>query len=63
MEQKRVTKINGPVIVATGEEDFAMHDMVYIGEDKLMGEVIKLDGKSATIQVYEDTSGMHIEKK
>ena len=60
MEQKRVTKINGPVIVATGEEDIAMHDMVYIGKDKLLGEVIKLDGKSATIQVYEDTSGMHI---
>lgn len=60
MEPKRVTKINGPVIVATGEEDIAMHDMVYIGKDKLMGEVIKLEGKSATIQVYEDTSGMHI---
>lgn len=60
MEQKRVTKINGPVIVATGEEDIAMHDMVYIGKDKLLGEVIELDGKSATIQVYEDTSGMHI---
>lgn len=60
MEQKRVTKINGPVIVATGEADFAMHDMVYIGKDKLMGEVIKLDGKAATIQVYEDTAGMNI---
>lgn len=60
MEQKKVTKINGPVIVATGEEDIAMHDMVYIGKNKLMGEVIKLEGKSATIQVYEDTSGMHI---
>ena len=52
MEQKRVTKINGPVIVATGEADFAMHDMVYIGKDKLMGEVIKLDGKAATIQNF-----------
>lgn len=60
MEQKKITKINGPVIVATGDEDFAMHDMVYIGNQKLLGEVIKLDGKSATIQCYEDTSGMRL---
>ena len=60
MELKRITKINGPVIVATGKEDFAMHDMVYIGNQKLLGEVIKLDGKSAIIQCYEDTSGMKL---
>ena len=60
MEPKKITKINGPVIIATGEEDFAMHDMVYIGTYKLLGEVIKLDGKNATIQCYEDTSGMKI---
>ena len=60
MEPKKITKINGPVIIATGDESFAMHDMVYIGIHKLLGEVIKLDGKSATIQCYEDTSGMKI---
>ena len=60
MEPKRITKIDGPVIVATGKEDFAMHDMVYIGNQKLLGEVIKLDGESATIQCYEDTSGMKL---
>ena len=60
MEPKKITKINGPVIIATGDESFAMHDMVYIGVHRLLGEVIKLDGKSATIQCYEDTSGMKI---
>lgn len=60
MEPKKITKINGPVIIASGDEDFAMHDMVYIGTYKLLGEVIKLDGKNATIQCYEDTSGMKI---
>ncbi len=63
MEPKRITKIDGPVIVATGKEDFAMHDMVYIGNQKLLGEVIKLDGESATIQCYEDTSGMKLGEK
>ena len=60
MELKKISKINGPVIIATGKDDFAMHDLVYIGKNNLMGEVIKLEGKSATIQCYEDTSGMKI---
>ena len=60
MEQKRITKINGPVIIATGTDDFAMHDVVYIGKQKLLGEVIKINGENVTIQCYEDTSGMKI---
>ena len=60
MSTKVISKINGPVVIAEGDADFAMHDMVKVGKQKLMGEVIKLDKKSATIQVYEDTSGMKI---
>ena len=60
MEQKNVIKINGPVIEASGNADFAMHDLVYVGSNKLMGEVIKIDGNTAIIQCYEDTSGMKI---
>lgn len=60
MNTKVISKINGPVVIAEGDADFAMHDMVKVGKQKLMGEVIKLDKKSATIQVYEDTSGMKI---
>ena len=60
MELKKIIKINGPVIVATGDVDFAMHDMVYIGKNRLLGEVIKIEKNDVTIQCYEDTSGMKI---
>ena len=60
MELKKIIKINGPVIVATGDADFAMHDMVYIGKNRLLGEVIKKEKNDVTIQCYEDTSGMKI---
>ena len=60
MMQKKVIKINGPVIEAAGEADFAMHDLVYVGNSKLMGEVIKIEGTTVIIQCYEDTSGMKI---
>lgn len=60
MVLKRVTKINGPVVEATGHADFAMHDMVYIGSKRLLGEVIKINGDISIIQCYEDTSGMRI---
>jgi V/A-type H+-transporting ATPase subunit A len=60
MEPKRITQINGPVVVATGEEDFAMHDMVYLGEEHTLGEVIKIDGDHSVIQSYEDTAGMKL---
>ena len=60
MNTKVISKINGPVVIAEGDADFAMHDMVKVGKQRLMGEVIKLEKKTATIQVYEDTSGMRI---
>ena len=60
MELKKIIKINGPVIVTTGDADFAMHDMVYIGKNRLLGEVIKIEKNDVTIQCYEDTSGMKI---
>ena len=56
----KIIKINGPVIVTTGDADFAMHDMVYIGKNRLLGEVIKIEKNDVTIQCYEDTSGMKI---
>lgn len=63
MEPKKITQINGPVVIATGEEDFAMHDMVYLGEEQTLGEVIKIDGDHSVIQSYEDTSGMKLGEK
>ena len=56
----RVTKINGPVIAALGMRDFAMREMVHVGEKRLLGEIIRMNGDEATIQVYEETEGMKI---
>lgn len=52
--------ISGPVIRATGMSEFAMREMVHVGERELLGEVIRLDGDDATVQVYEETQGMKI---
>ena len=60
MQKKYIISINGPVIKAKGEGDFAMHDIVYISEEKILGEVIKLNSNIATIQVYEGTTGLKI---
>lgn len=50
--------INGPVITVKGDVGFSMGEMVYAGEEKLIGEVISLTKEFTTIQVYEETSGM-----
>ena len=50
--------INGPVIYLKGNTGFKMSEMVYVGKDRLVGEVISLDKEMTTIQVYEDTSGL-----
>ena len=60
MQEKFVISINGPVIEAEGNGDFSMNDMVYVGKDRIIGEVIKLKENRATIQVYEDTTGIRI---
>jgi V/A-type H+-transporting ATPase subunit A len=53
-----VTWINGPVIRAKGSKHVSMLELVEVGEEHLVGEVIGLDGEIITIQVYEETSGM-----
>lgn len=50
--------INGPVIYLKGKTDFKMSEMVHVGDQKLVGEVIALDKDVTTIQVYEETSGL-----
>ncbi len=50
--------VNGPVIYLKGETGFEMSEMVYVGEERLVGEVISLDKEMTTIQVYEETSGL-----
>ena len=60
MQKKYIISIDGPVILAKGEGDFAMHDIVHISGENILGEVIKLDRDIATIQSYEDTTGLKI---
>ncbi|MDR3165661.1 MAG: V-type ATP synthase subunit A [Synergistaceae bacterium] len=55
-----VSTINGPVIRATGMKDFGMREMVHVGERRLLGEIIRMDGNEATVQVYEETQGMKV---
>ena len=52
-----IYRISGPVVTATGM-NAAMYDVVRVGNEGLMGEVIELHGDKAVIQVYEDTSGI-----
>ena len=53
-----VTWINGPVVRARGSRRVSMLELVEVGEEHLVGEVIGLEGDTMTIQVYEETSGM-----
>ena len=50
--------INGPVVTIKGETDLSMMEMVYVGKEKLIGEVIGLDKNLTTIQVYVETTGL-----
>lgn len=50
--------INGPIVYIKGRTEFLMGEMVYVGEEKLVGEVISLTKDMTTIQVYEETSGL-----
>lgn len=56
----KIVLINGPVIKALHMEGFKMREMVMVGFKKLIGEIIILEGDFATIQVYEETSGLKI---
>lgn len=50
--------INGPVVTVKGRTDFKMSEMVYVGKERLVGEVIRLSSDQTTIQVYEETTGI-----
>ncbi len=50
--------INGPVVYLKGNTGFQMSEMVYVGKERLVGEVISLDTETTTVQVYEETTGL-----
>ena len=55
-----IKTINGPVIEARDASDLKIREMVTVGDLKLIGEVVSINGSYATIQVYEDTSGLKV---
>ncbi len=54
----RIVKVAGPVVVAEGMAGARMYDVVRVGEESLIGEIVELHGNKASIQVYEDTVGV-----
>jgi len=54
----KITRISGPVIEANNMRGSKMYDVVRVGEENLIGEIIRLNEDTATIQVYEDTTGL-----
>jgi len=58
MRKGEITKVSGPLVVAKGMTGSKMYDVVRVSEERLVGEIIGLSGDLASIQVYEDTSGI-----
>ncbi|MDR3090974.1 MAG: V-type ATP synthase subunit A [Clostridiales bacterium] len=59
----KIIGINGPVITVAECSDFAMSETVYVGESRLIGEVIRINKEYATVQAFEDTSGLKLGEK
>ena len=53
-----ITKVSGPLVVAEGLADANVSDVVRVGKQRLIGEILQMKGDSASIQVYEETSGL-----
>ena len=58
MSQGKIIKVSGPLVVADGLADANMADVVRVGEQRLIGEILNMTGDRASIQVYEETSGL-----
>ena len=58
-----ISRISGPVITARDMNGSKMYDVVKVGDEALRGEIIRLEGNNAVIQVYEDTTGLTLGEK
>jgi V/A-type H+-transporting ATPase subunit A len=58
--QGTIARISGPAVIAEGMMGARMYDIVRVGDENLVGEIIRLDGDTAFVQVYEDTGGLTI---
>ena len=58
MSTGKIKKVSGPLVIATGMRDANMSDVVRVSNQRLIGEIIEIHGDEASIQVYEETSGL-----
>ena len=54
----KIIKVSGPLVIAEDMRDANMFDVVRVGKENLIGEIIEMHGDRASIQVYEETSGL-----
>jgi len=58
----KVIRVAGPVVEAKGMSQAVMYELVEVGNEALVGEIIRLEGQQATIQVYQNTSGLKLDE-
>ena len=58
MNTGKIVKVSGPLVEAVGMSDANVYDVVEVSEDRLIGEIIEMRGDRASIQVYEETTGI-----
>ena len=58
MKVGRIVKVSGPLVVAEGMDQANVYDVVQVSDNKLIGEIIEMRGDRASIQVYEETTGI-----
>ena len=58
MKTGRIIKVSGPLVVAEGMDEANIYDVVHVGDKGLIGEIIEMRGDKASIQVYEETTGL-----
>ena len=58
MKVGKIIKVSGPLVVAEGMENANVYDVVEVSENKLIGEIIEMREDRASIQVYEETTGI-----
>jgi len=60
MSEGKIIRVSGPLVVAENMKGSRMYDVVHVGEEKLLGEIIELEQDLASIQVYEETEGIGV---
>ena len=60
MKEGKIVKVSGPLVIAEGMEESNMFDVVKVSDNNLIGEIIEMENDRASIQVYEETSGIGV---